>query len=111
MLREIIAETLSGAGHLVEVVEEAEEILSAIVRVCPALLLLDLEAHLPGGPGHLRCIRAAHPHLPVVVTASRVGTDWRHDLDASTPGVDGVLLKPFGRGDLPALVGQLCPQE
>jgi DNA-binding NtrC family response regulator len=105
-----IAEALRVGGYLVETVEKGEEVLDAISRARPSLLLHDLDVELGEWPGLLRAIRHAHPHLPVAIATSPLHRDWRHEIDPTRLGVDGVLFTPFGLRDLLDLVRRLCPQ-
>jgi DNA-binding response OmpR family regulator len=90
-LRAVVADALRAAGYLIDAVAELDDVVATARRVCPALHLLDLEAHLPAGRRHVRAIRAAHPTLPLIVTGSPVGADWAGDLDPAELGADACL--------------------
>lgn len=68
------------------------------------LVLLDLE--MPGMRGDevMRALKAARPHVPVVLMSGKPSSDLRAYLAA---GADGVLRKPFGLSDLDDSVGAL----
>lgn len=83
-----VAEASCGRTAMARVAAEA-----ARVR----LVLLDLE--MPGmrGDAVLSALKAAHPHLRIVLMSGRPGGELFGYL---ARGADGVLRKPFGLSDL-----------
>jgi two-component system KDP operon response regulator KdpE len=100
-LRRFLRTTLSGHGHTVAEAGSLAEAMSAIERVQPAVVLLDLG--LPDGDG-LTLLRAVPPsdRPPVIVLSARGQEgDKVAALDA---GAEDYLTKPFGASELLARI-------
>jgi two-component system KDP operon response regulator KdpE len=100
-LRRFLRTTLSGHGHTVAEAGSLAEAMSAIERVQPAVVLLDLG--LPDGDG-LTLLRTVPPsdRPPVIVLSARGQEgDKVAALDA---GAEDYLTKPFGASELLARI-------
>jgi two-component system KDP operon response regulator KdpE len=100
-LRRFLRTTLSGHGHTVAEAGSLAEAMSAIDRVQPAVVLLDLG--LPDGDG-LTLLRTVPPsdRPPVIVLSARGQEgDKVAALDA---GAEDYLTKPFGASELLARI-------
>jgi two-component system KDP operon response regulator KdpE len=100
-LRRFLRTTLSGHGHTVAEAGSLAEAMSAIERVQPAVVLLDLG--LPDGDG-LTLLRTVAPsdRPPVIVLSARGQEgDKVAALDA---GAEDYLTKPFGASELLARI-------
>ncbi|ADH90465.1 two component transcriptional regulator, winged helix family [Ancylobacter novellus DSM 506] len=97
-LRELVGETIRGAGWRFDAVGSASEADAALASTRYDLILLDLG--LPDGDGLdlLRDLRARRDTTPVLVLTARGAVDERiAGLDA---GADDYLAKPFNNGEL-----------
>jgi two-component system response regulator TctD len=97
-LRELVGETIRGAGWRLDAVGSASEADAALASTRYDLILLDLG--LPDGDGLdlLRDLRARRDATPVLVLTARGAVDERiAGLDA---GADDYLAKPFNNGEL-----------
>lgn len=97
-LRELVGETIRGAGWRFDAVGSASEADAALASTRYDLILLDLG--LPDGDGLdlLRDLRARRDATPVLVLTARGAVDERiAGLDA---GADDYLAKPFNNGEL-----------
>lgn len=99
-LRLVMSEALRDAGYRVRALISAEELLAALSRGQPALLITDIR--LPGEDGlaSLQRVRAEHPALPVIVVTAH--SDLGSAVSAYQSGAFEYLPKPF---DLDELVG------
>ena len=100
ILADIALQTLSAAGHFVDVVDNGNEAMSAIVSTEADLVILDYG--LPGKSGMqiLRDIRAL-PHsggLAVMMTTARTGDILMRR--AAHAGADDYMTKPFDPQEL-----------
>src|SRR5579863_7340769 len=68
----------------------------------PQLLLLDLPSGDDDGLHILRWMRRFHPNLPVIVTCHP--EDAAKQKEATSLGAEGVLVRPFGEGQLELLI-------
>ncbi|MGC2518872.1 MAG: response regulator [Burkholderiales bacterium] len=91
---------LSGAGHTVEIAEDAALGLRAIVSNPPDLVILDLNVPYLDSFELLEAVRAdpMTRTLPVVVITGN--TDDESYMRATKIGVSGYLTKPVAHGDL-----------
>lgn len=97
-LRELVGETIRGAGWRLDAVGGTSEADAALASTRYDLILLDLG--LPDGDGLdlLRTLRARRDATPVLVLTARGAVDERiAGLDA---GADDYLAKPFNNGEL-----------
>lgn len=97
-LRELVGETIRGAGWRFDAVGSTSEADAALASTRYDLILLDLG--LPDGDGLdlLRALRARRDATPVLVLTARGAVDERiAGLDA---GADDYLAKPFNNGEL-----------
>lgn len=97
LLREQIRDLLEGAGYGVVARERCGQVLEAIRREGPDVVLMDLI--LPDGDGIelLPFMREVDPHLPVVIITGHANLE--HALQALRRGAYDFLTKPFS-GDL-----------
>jgi DNA-binding response OmpR family regulator len=88
---------LSGAGHEVEIAEDAAVGLRAIVENPPDLVVLDLNIPFLHGFEILEALRSdpLTQHIPVVVVTGRDDHDSYEK--ARRIGIDGYLTKPVQR--------------
>lgn len=104
-LRQMLTQSLGGAGFAVEAVMDAEEGLRRLAGVKPDLLLLDLM--LPGMSGFelLQRLRADGVMTPVLMLTARGAVEDR--VKGLTAGADDYLSKPFALVELIARVHAL----
>jgi two-component system response regulator MprA len=107
-IREMVAAILELEGYAVEAAANGAEALAVTERYRPALILLDMDMPVLGGPEFAREIRRRYPDPApvVVVTATRSARHW-----AARIGAEGALPKPFELDDLLALVEWLSPAD
>ncbi len=90
-------------GFEVSSVDADEDIVAALKRVCPDVLLLDVHLSTQNGLDVLDAIRAADAgHRVRVIMTS--GLNLREE--SMRRGADGFLLKPFMPDDLMKLLGK-----
>lgn len=97
-LRELVAETVRGAGWRLDAVASVRDAEEALAGASHDLILLDLG--LPDGDGLelLRTLRRRKLTVPVLVLTAHGAVDERiAGLDA---GADDYLAKPFNNGEL-----------
>jgi CheY-like chemotaxis protein len=92
--REVLRETLEGAGWTVEVAEDGIAALGRLRRVEPDVILLDLKMPNMDGTTMLKMLRCAGIAIPVIVT-----TGSEADLGVRALA-KCVLAKPFSRNEL-----------
>jgi two-component system, cell cycle response regulator len=101
--RRALEATLSGWGYEVEVVNDGEQALKALLRDnAPRLAVLDWMMPGVDGPEVCRIVRArSHAHYSwlLLLTARKKGSDLIVGLEA---GADDYLRKPFDPGELKA---------
>jgi DNA-binding response OmpR family regulator len=100
-IRELVARVLADRGHDVESTATAMEGLQAVVRVSPALVILDMGLPDLDGAELLKMIRAVSEVPIIVATARSEDRDVIRTLDA---GADDYLIKPFSVDQLEARV-------
>ena len=99
-VRDALRRTLSLAGFEVELAEDGERALEAIVQLAPDAVVLDVG--LPGIDGLEVCarVRRLGDRVPILMLTARDAVADRIDgLDA---GADDYLVKPFDVGELKA---------
>ena len=93
--------------YRVEIFEEAEEALTQIARLRPAMILMDL--NLPGMDGLQALARLrmdeATAHIPVVIVSADAMPERIEQ--ATELGADGYLTKPLRLNELQALLAQV----
>jgi two-component system KDP operon response regulator KdpE len=100
-LRRFLRATLSGHGHAVVEAGSVAEALSAIRRVHPTVVLLDLG--LPDGDG-LAVVRGLAPEeRPPIIVLSARGQEG-DKVAALDAGAEDYLTKPFGASELLARI-------
>jgi len=107
-VRFVLATALRDAGYEVDGFENAASALDALqVRGVPDLLFTDVR--MPGEDGLrlLERLKAAHPHLPVVVMSAY--TDVASTAGAFRGGAHEFLSKPFDLDDAVALAARALP--
>ncbi|SHE51047.1 nitrogen regulation protein NR(I) [Thermomonas hydrothermalis] len=107
-VRFVLAAALEEAGFQVTAFADAAEVLAALVAGrCPDLLLTDVR--MPGDSGLvlLDKVKAALPHLPVIVMSAH--TDVASTAGAFRGGAQEFLSKPFDMDEAVALVQRALP--
>ena len=101
VLRAILRGYLEDAGYRVTEAADGENLIDALPRLAPALVLLDVK--LPGTDGFelLRSIRA-RSSLPVIMVTSR--SEARARVEGLELGADDYVTKPFNARELVARV-------
>ena len=101
VLRAILRGYLEDAGYRVTEAADGENLIGALPRLAPALVLLDVK--LPGTDGFalLRSIRA-RSSLPVIMVTSR--SEARARVEGLELGADDYVTKPFNARELVARV-------
>jgi two-component system, OmpR family, response regulator BaeR len=100
-ISEVILAYLQHAGYEADLVERGDQVIAAVVKSPPALLLLDLM--LPGVDGITICrdIRK-HFNFPIIMVTARV--EEIDKLLGFDVGADDYLCKPFSPNELVARV-------
>ena len=102
------------AMELCGVVEDGVECLSAVVRLRPDVVVLDLEMPRMHGLDVLERLRLEEPGLPVIMCSAYTQRGARSTLDALAMGAADYVMKPSEQSDLTAamktLAGQLLPK-
>lgn len=101
-LQEYLKDLLSEAGFSVEIASDGVEALSAMKRIEPNLVVLDLG--LPKISGEMVCteIKRKYPETPVIILTAKGDTsDIVHGLNL---GADDYLSKPFDGNELIARI-------
>ena len=105
LLSEGLAEGLRGAGHSVTLAPNGPAGLAAAARILPDIVITDVL--MPGMDGIevLRTLRARGFEVPVIAMSGggRLGAGMVLDM-VTALGAAGVLVKPFSRQELLALV-------
>jgi two-component system nitrogen regulation response regulator GlnG len=106
-VRFVLATALREAGHLVHEFASAQAALDALGDGVPGLIFTDVR--MPGDDGLvlLQRLKAAHPHLPVIVMSAY--TDIASTAGAFRGGAWEFLSKPFDLDDAVALAERALP--
>jgi|SwirhisoilCB3_FD_contig_31_12491032_length_630_multi_3_in_0_out_0_1 CheY-like chemotaxis protein len=97
------ATALRLAGYVVDTAENGAEVLAAVERSAPALILLDLRMPVLDGYGVARALRERGRRIPLIVmTSSEHGKAW-----AKKIGAAAFLAKPFSLSELLSEVERL----
>jgi len=105
LLREGLADLLSGAGHVVETVADGEAALDRGADPTIDLLILDLMLPKLDGITVCRRLRELRPHVPILMLTARVTEDDK--VVGLLAGADDYVTKPFGTRELLARVDSL----
>jgi DNA-binding response OmpR family regulator len=100
-----LATLLRDEGHVVEGVYRAQEVMPAVKKLDPDVVLVDIA--LPDGSGygiaeHIR--RRAGPGRPMIIAVTGVYRRPPHDQLSRIVGCDHFLTKPFELGELLKLI-------
>jgi len=99
-VRESLVRGLALYGYTTRVATDGVEALDLVAEALPDVVVLDVKMPRLDGLEVCRRLRAAHPHLPILMlTARREVTDRIDGLDA---GADDYLVKPYALGELAA---------
>lgn len=107
--RKVISETLSEAGHKVDIAVNGQEGLSLARRKVYDLVVADLGMPDISGRQVARAIKSDNPMIPVLLI-----TGWGVQLDPlelEKDGVDGLIAKPFKSEEILTEVAKLLPPE
>jgi two-component system chemotaxis response regulator CheB len=102
------------AMELCGVVEDGVECLAAVLRLCPDVVVLDLEMPRMHGLDVLERLRLEEPGLPVIMCSSYTERGARSTLDALAMGAADYVMKPSQQSDsataMETLASQLLPK-
>lgn len=104
--RELLREVLEDAGWTVDVADDGIEALSAIRRIIPDVIILDLRMPNLDGLEVLKLLRSTDVgrRIPVIVaTGAQAGDDVRALASA-------VLTKPFDASQILSVIDELVPR-
>ena len=107
-IRELIALILAGAGFEVHAYETAHEGMTAVERLNPVLITLDLGLPDMDGREAARLICAVSQAPILMITAFAERDDELHGIAS---GATAYLIKPFRPRQLRELALKLSPQE
>ena len=107
-IRELIALILAGAGFEVHAYETAHEGMTAVERLNPVLITLDLGLPDMDGREAARLISAVSQAPILMITAFAERDDELHGIAS---GATAYLIKPFRPRQLRELALKLSPQE
>jgi CheY-like chemotaxis protein len=104
VLRETLSETLRLEGYLVAGAADGAEALTALERLHPNLVLLDITMPILDGKAFTRELEARGLRVPILVmTAANNADSLAEELDA-----DGWVGKPFKLSELLPAIERLC---
>ena len=104
VLRETLSETLRLEGYIVTAAPDGAQALSAIERLHPNVVLLDIQMPVLDGKGFARELEARGLHVPIVVmTAASAADRCAEEIDA-----DGWVAKPFKLSELLPAIASVC---
>jgi PAS domain S-box-containing protein len=104
-VRTFLAETLESLGHSVAACAGGEAALELLSNAVPDLLLIDFTMPGMNGAELARIVRARHPGVPLAFVTGYAESD---QMESALVEDVPVLRKPFGVGDLAALVASLA---
>ena len=104
-LQELLAESLKGAGYMLDAATTCAELLRSVAATTYDLLIVDLG--LPDGDGlsAIRELRAKGISVPILIITARGSIDDR--ITGLDSGADDYLIKPFNHAELLARVRAL----
>lgn len=104
--RLLIRRLLEGLGAQVREVSSGREVLDALDREVPELILMDV--HMPGmdGIAATHAVRARYPELPVIALTANVVPHEHQALMAA--GINDLLLKPINIAELTRTLLHQC---
>ena len=104
VLRETLSETLRLEGYIVAGAPDGAQALTALERLHPNVVLLDIQMPVLDGKGFARELEARGLHVPIVVMTAAANADSCADeIDA-----DGWVAKPFKLSELLPAIERLC---
>jgi DNA-binding NarL/FixJ family response regulator len=92
----------SSSLEVVGTAQDGAEALAAAGRLLPDVMLMDLKMPGMNGIHATRAIKAAHPHIAVLVLTTYDEDEWV--VDAIRAGANGYLLKDTGRAEIVAAI-------
>jgi len=105
-IREIWAETLTAAGHTVDVAEDGVQAIKQLSLQAYDAILFDLKLPRLGGLDAIKLIRRTEPDLPILaVTGMQDGDMGRAALEA---GANDIVFKPVPLDELARRMTQLA---
>jgi len=112
ILRGALAEWLQTAGYGVRTAADGNSGLAAVRCAAPALVVTDI--HMPGISGTMVIaeLKRGYPEIPVVAISCLFDSGHAMDGNAAIAlGAARALAKPFKRGDLLRVVGDLLGSD
>jgi len=108
MMRDLVRRMLERDQHSVVEAEDGEVGIAVVEMQDPALVITDLIMPKKEGIETIQQIRRSHPHTKIIDMSGHVGADGVSYLDAARKlGADAILVKPFLRAALLAVVDRL----
>jgi CheY-like chemotaxis protein len=108
IMREAVAEWLSGAGYRVSTASDGSAGLAAVRTSVPALVVTDI--YMPGmsGAALIAELKQHHPEVAVIAISGLFESGYGINADAAVAlGAARALVKPFKRAELLAAVAEL----
>ena len=108
--RLVASAILEKAGYTVAVAQDGRKGVEAARRLCPDVILMDLQMPVMDGYDALAAIRALPAparHVPIIALTANVLA--RSDAEQRQLEFDGYLAKPLSRSDLLAVVSNAMP--
>jgi two-component system chemotaxis response regulator CheY len=103
----MVKEILKAEGYAPIPAKNGAEALSALERMTPALVLLDMRMPVVDGWAVARKLKSAKTRIPVVVmTAAENAARWAEEI-----GAEGYLAKPFELQQLLDVVERYVPRQ
>jgi CheY-like chemotaxis protein len=104
ILRETLAETLRLEGYIVAGASDGAEALSALERLHPNVVLLDIQMPVLNGREFARELEARGLRVPILVMTAAADADGcAEEIDA-----DGWVAKPFKLSELLPAIERVC---
>jgi len=108
MMRDLVRRMLERDQHSVVEAEDGEVGIAVVEMQDPALVITDLIMPKKEGIETIQQIRRSHPNTKIIAMSGHVGADGVSYLDAARKlGADAILVKPFLRAALLAVVDRL----
>jgi DNA-binding response OmpR family regulator len=109
MMRELVRRMLDRTNHSVIEADDGDTGLTLFSRHNPDLVITDLVMPNKEGIETIREMRRRKGDTKITGTATRHENGYLSA--AKKLGADAVLAKPFGRGELLALIDELCDRR